>query len=317
MRALLKEIAQNPLAMFYAVLVHVALAAVLFFSLGWPHNPQPIAAKVNVVQAVAVNEKQILAELEKLKKAESLEKKKAEARLKKDEAHKRKLERQAREAKKKRQAEEKRLAKLKKQREKEASLKKDADKKRKAEDKKRKAEDKKRKAEQLKEQEKLERLKAEQVVLEKKRLAEETRLAELEVKRQQEKAAELKRAEDARKRREQEAAMRAEIAAEQVLIDAENQRRLDLLRGQYIAAITDKVERNWLKPPSVRAGLSCRVLVKQIPGGEVVDVQVSQCTGDESFRRSVEIAVKKSSPLPTPKDPRLFDREIIFNFNPQ
>ncbi|HFE31854.1 MAG TPA: hypothetical protein ENJ17_00935, partial [Gammaproteobacteria bacterium] len=89
MRELLKEIAQDPLAMFYAVLVHVVLAAVLFFSLEWNETPQPASPQVNIVQAVAVNEKQIQAELEKLKKAESLEKKKAEAQRKKEEARKR------------------------------------------------------------------------------------------------------------------------------------------------------------------------------------------------------------------------------------
>ncbi|HEX22522.1 MAG TPA: cell envelope integrity protein TolA [Chromatiales bacterium] len=321
MRDLLKEVAQDPLAMFYAVLVHVALAAVLFVSLDWHEIPQPASPKVNIVQAVVVSEKQVQAELEKLKKAESLEQKKAEAQRKKEEARKRKLEREMRETEKKRKAEERRLAQLKKEREAENRRKKEAEKKR-------KVEEKRLATKKAEEQKKLERMKAEQAALEKKRKVEEKRLAEMVVKRQQEKEAARKRAlaekeaarkraEEERKRREQEAAMRAEIAAEQAQLDAEKRRRLDSLRAQYIAAIAGKVERHWLKPPSARAGLSCKVRVKQIPGGEVIDVQVTQCTGDNTFRRSVETAVKKSSPLPMPKDPRLFEREIIFNFKPQ
>ncbi|MCF6210702.1 MAG: cell envelope integrity protein TolA [Gammaproteobacteria bacterium] len=311
MRELLKEVAQDPLAMFYAVLVHVALAAVLFVGLELHETPLPAASpKVNVVQAVAINEQQVQAELDKLKKAESQQQKTVEAQREKEETRKRKLEREMRETEKKRKAEEQRLTQLKKERETENQRQKEAEKKR-------KAEAKRLAAKKAEEQKKLERLKVEQAALEKKRQAEEKRLAEMAVKRQQEQEAARKRAEEESKRREREAAMRAEIAAEQAQLDAAKQRRLNSLRMQYIAAIAGKVERHWLKPPSARVGLSCKVRVKQIPGGEVVDVQVTQCTGDDTFRRSVEKAVKKSSPLPMPKDPRLFEREIIFNFKPQ
>jgi colicin import membrane protein len=89
------------------------------------------------------------------------------------------------------------------------------------------------------------------------------------------------------------------------------------LRGQYIADIQNKVERKWIKPPTARQGLSCQVAVKQIPGGEVIDVKVTKCIGDEVFRRSVENAVRRASPLPTPSDPALFDRELVFTFKPK
>jgi hypothetical protein len=56
------------------------------------------------------------------------------------------------------------------------------------------------------------------------------------------------------------------------------------LRTRYITDIQNKVERNWIKPPSATPGLSCKVAVKQIPGGEVINVRVTQCAGDEIFQ---------------------------------
>jgi colicin import membrane protein len=294
-RALLKEILQNPLAMTYAILVHVALAGVLFVSLEWTDLPTPVQHKVDVVKAVAVNEKQILAELDKLKKAEAKKKKQ-------EKAKQNKLDKQARDAKKKRQREEKRLAKLRKERE--------AEKKRQKKlQKQRNTEEKRLAAERTKKKKEVERLKREQVALEKKRIVEEKRLADAAAKR---KKLELKRRRDA-----EAAARRAEFAAEQQRLEAANQKRLNSLRGRYIADIQNKVERNWIRPASAKQGLKCKVAVKQIPGGEVIDVAVTQCVGDEVFRRSVEAAVYKASPLPRPSDPGLFDREIVFTFKPK
>ena len=155
----------------------------------------------------------------------------------------------------------------------------------------------------------MERLKAEQVALEKKRIAEEKRLADAAAKR--------KMLDEKRRRDDEAAARRAEFAAEQQRMDAANEKRLNSLRGRYIADIKNKVERNWIRPVSAKAGSSCKVAVSQIPGGEVVNVTVTQCIGDDIFLRSVEAAVYKASPLPRPSDPALFERQILFNFKPK
>jgi len=171
--------------------------------------------------------------------------------------------------------------------------------------------------------------------LEKKRKLEEQRLAKLRKEQEAEKKSQMKLAQEKEAKEKElerikserlaqekaladaEAKQKAEaIAREQAALDAERQKQLSSLRGQYIADITNKVERNWIKPASARQGLSCVVNVKQIPGGEVIDVRVTRCIGDEVFRRSVETAVRRSSPLPVPPDPSVFDREIEFNFKP-
>ncbi|MCF6259501.1 MAG: cell envelope integrity protein TolA [Gammaproteobacteria bacterium] len=292
---MLKEILKSPLAMVYAILVHVVLAGVLFISMEWTDLPTPAQPEVNIVKAVVVDESKVLAEMEKLKQAETKKEKQ-------ETAKQNKLDKQAREAEIKRQREEKRLAKLRKERE--------AEKKRQQKrQKERKAEEKRLAAEQAKKKKEVDRLKAEQVALEKKRIAEEKRLADAAAKR--------KMLDEKRRRDAEAAARRAEFAAEQQRLDADNRKRLDSLRGRYVADITNKIERSWIRPASAREGLSCKVAVSQIPGGEVINVTVTQCTGDDVFRRSVEAAVYKASPLPRPSDPALFERQILFNFKPK
>ena len=65
--------------------------------------------------------------------------------------------------------------------------------------------------------------------------------------------------------------------------------------------------------------MSCTLLVKMVPGGDVVDAKVIRSSGNVVFDRQAEIAVRKASPLPVPDDPRLFQqmREIQFIFDPQ
>ena len=70
MRAILKEILNDPRSMAYAIAVHVVLVVVLVVSLEWTDVPTPAQPQVDIVKAVAVDEKQVLAELEKIKQAE-------------------------------------------------------------------------------------------------------------------------------------------------------------------------------------------------------------------------------------------------------
>jgi colicin import membrane protein len=58
------------------------------------------------------------------------------------------------------------------------------------------------------------------------------------------------------------------------------------------------------------------VAVTLVPGGTVVAAVVEACNGDEAVRESLRAAVLKSSPLPLPKDPRLFERKLVLEFTP-
>jgi len=135
----------------------------------------------------------------------------------------------------------------------------------------------------------------------------------LEKKKADEAAAAKKAAEEkARQAREDE--LRRSMEAEE---------RTNALRSsdemqRWLGQIQARVQRAWIKPPSAQAGFECIVRVTQVPGGEVTSVRVDSCTGgDAALRQSVETAVYRASPLPTPSNPALFDRNLTITFKPE
>ena len=87
--------------------------------------------------------------------------------------------------------------------------------------------------------------------------------------------------------------------------------------ARWKAQIEARIQRAWIKPPSAQDGFECIVRVTQVPGGEVTGVHVDSCTGgDAALRESVENAVYRASPLPTPSNSALFDRNLILTFKP-
>ena len=137
--------------------------------------------------------------------------------------------------------------------------------------------------------------------------AERKRLEDIERQRA-ENERRRKEAQDAEERRQRD----VEMEAEQNRLDAMNAGAL----ARYQYALQQKIERNWIQPASAPPGLSCTVLVGQLPGGKVVSAVIESCNGDEAVRRSVEAAVYKASPLPEPEDPSLFERNLRFIFEP-
>lgn len=212
-----------------------------------------------------------------------------------------------------------------------AALDKEVKKLKAAEDKKRKqkeAAEKKKKAEAKRKAE-AERKAAEkkkQEAAKKKRLAEEKKKkAAAEKQRKAEEAA--KKAAAEKKRQAEEAARKkaeaekkkAEAAARQLELEAQYQAEQDLTEKQLImAAIQQKVDRNWLRPPGTPQNLSCEVRVRLGANGSVLLVSIIKSSGDVGFDRSVESAVSKADPLPMPTSPRLVSqfRDIRFVFKP-
>lgn len=166
----------------------------------------------------------------------------------------------------------------------------------------------------------LEEIRRQREEAERQRRLEAERLAQIEAQRRREEAERQQREQAAREQRE--AAER--LARERREGEAERQRagqegEIASLRAQYIAAIRAVVEANWLRPPTARAGLQCRVRVTQIPGGEVIAVNVipNRCNADEPTQRSVEQAVMRAQPLPFRGFESVFERQIEFNFAPE
>ena len=287
-----QAIRENPRAVFYAVLMHLVLLVLLVFSLDW--TPKAIKPGQNIP---------IQAELVDSSKLKAIEEKKKAEQNKVEQEKQRKLEQ---EKKKKAEAAASKKAEIEAKKKAEVERKKKADlaAKQKAEEKKKAEQARKKKTE-------AERKKKAEAEARKKAEADARKKAEAEKQRKAEQAAKEQAAAEARQR-EAEQAMQAQIAEEQAQAAATH------ALSQYIPYIQQKIQRNWIRPAGSPPGMSCLILVKLIPGGEVVDARVVRSSGDALFDRSVETAVLKASPLPLPEDPAMFKyfREINFNFNP-
>ncbi|MDH5485101.1 MAG: cell envelope integrity protein TolA [Gammaproteobacteria bacterium] len=285
------DIKNHPHAMLASIVLHLVLLVIVTVSLNSTTAPTlPAKKQVKTLQAVVVNAAQVDAELSKLKKTELNRKQKEEAR-------KKRLQDDAKKAQQQRRAEEKRLAELKRKQQQRDR----------AEKEKQKQLDKDR---QLK-QDELARL-------EKKRQAEQQKLAAIESRRKAQELEEQKKkqAAEAEIRRQAEEAELKRRMAEEEQRQAQLNTRLQALRAQYVLQIVAHVEKRWIQPAKLQQGWQCEVSVQQNALGDVTQVKMLRCTGDEAFRSSVERAIRRASPLPSPADPQAFDRHIQFIFKP-
>lgn len=126
-------------------------------------------------------------------------------------------------------------------------------------------------------------------------------------------AAKRKAEADARQRARREADLQARLADEERHTAAVSSGLLN----QYVGLLQARIERNWIRPPSARAGLKCTLHITQIPGGEVVNASLGDCNGDAVVKQSILDAVLRASPLPAPPDPSLFTRNLNIVFEPK
>jgi TonB family protein len=88
------------------------------------------------------------------------------------------------------------------------------------------------------------------------------------------------------------------------------------LRGEWVRAISDKVKRNWTRPPNTAPTAQCKVQIDQSPQGEILNVALVQSCGSRKIDDAVVNAVRKSSPLPAAPDPAIFEATVILSFVP-
>ncbi len=260
--------------------------------------PFPEAAPDVSIKATVVDEAMIEAEMRRLEEEDQRQEQLAQAeqaRIDELRRQREEAEQEAREAEERAQEEIQRLAAAAEEARRVAAE--EAEKRRAAEEER-----------QRKEEAERERL----AELERKRKAEEERLAKLEAEREAAEQREREAAE-ARRKAELEAELKAQLAAEERRRNAERSGAL----AQYIALIQQSVERNWIRPPEAAPGIECELLVRQIPGGEIADVQVGACNASPVVQRSIVNAVYKAAPLPEPADPSLFERNLRFVFQPE
>ena len=328
----MKFIKENWSAIIFTLLVHVVVLALFAVNIDFERKivkpAKPVAVQARIINGAAIDAE--------IKRQDELEKAKLDAEIQRQQD----LEDKALQAKKQREVEEKRLADLETERKKQIEI--DKQKKLEAD---KKAQDEKKKLSDLEakrkiEETRLEDIKKEQVATKKKAAEEEAkRVAAVEAKKKADLEAKIKadaerkkKAEElaAKKKKEAEAKRLAE-KVEATRLKNEQNRLLAEMAGEedfnnavdsgamnrYILSISQYIERNWRKPPSAREGLSCRLNVKQIPGGEVVEISFGTCNADEATKVSIEQAVFRASPFPEPEDSSLFTRELVIVFEPE
>ena len=107
----------------------------------------------------------------------------------------------------------------------------------------------------------------------------------------------------------QQQLLQQEIQREQAQVakarqTAQNQWVLD----QYKAQIIQAIQQQWIVPINANKSLSCILLIRLTSGGVVLSVTTLQSSGDYMLDRSARVAVFKASPLPVPQDSALFSR---------
>lgn len=87
------------------------------------------------------------------------------------------------------------------------------------------------------------------------------------------------------------------------------------LKARYAAALQEAILAKWTRPETVPVGARCRLVIRQLPGGQVMSAEVSSpCAYDEQGRRSIEAAVLKAQPLPFAGFESVFERNLTLNF---
>ncbi len=160
--------------------------------------------------------------------------------------------------------------------------------------------------------------------------------------RQRQEQAEQRRTEMQRQREQQLADLRRQRAEEQRKIDLAEERLRQLadararqasaaagtpppgnrgasdnaaLTEAYRQALMQAIRSNWTQPDNVSPTQVCKIVIRQIPPGEVIDAQVDpSCPYDEQGRRLVEAAVLKAQPLPYRGFEQVFNRTLTLNF---
>ena len=290
----MRELWQQTKAFSLAVAVHVLMAAmVVLGTMTWkPFKPPALTGMT--IEAVMVD-------------TGAIKQRREEARLEAEKAVAQQLEKDRREkelqARKERQERERQEAEAaEKQRQKDLALKK------RQEDLRiqalRKKQEQDRKEQAKKRQDELDEIRKKREEAARQRRIEEEKLKQLDARRQAEA--------EAQRQAIAEAEMQQKLASEQAEFRAG---QIASKGDEYYAAIQSQVTNNWLRPPTARPGLRCRLKIVQIPGGEVISAAIAgKCNADEATRRSLEAAVERAGTLPYRGFEEVFEREIDFIF---
>lgn len=120
--------------------------------------------------------------------------------------------------------------------------------------------------------------------------------------------------------------LREQVALEQKALEQDRRERAlqDLLARQQVDAraawqdkIRAKIRGNIILPQGLSGNPEAIFDVTLLPSAEVLTVRKRKSSGNMAYDEAVERAILKSSPLPRPEQPSLFERQLELRFRPQ
>jgi colicin import membrane protein len=102
---------------------------------------------------------------------------------------------------------------------------------------------------------------------------------------------------------------------DQLTRDAANARFKGI--AAWVDKVRDKIRGNIVLPPDIKGNPEALFLVTQLPTGEVLQARLVISSGHAGYDEAVLRAILKSSPLPKPDSPGLFERALKLTFRPK
>jgi colicin import membrane protein len=128
---------------------------------------------------------------------------------------------------------------------------------------------------------------------------------------------EEKRLAEVRDRQTREAeALKAQADRERLMAKQAADAMRTKANDAYIRSIQSKIKGNVLVPPDIAGNPEAIFDVVQLPTGEIIDTQLRKSSGVRAYDEAVQRAIIKSSPLPRPETPELFQRSLTLRFHP-
>ncbi len=152
--------------------------------------------------------------------------------------------------------------------------------------------------------------------IERERLEHEKKEAEKKKQDEQKRLAEARQAREAQDMKAQAEREKAARDAQQQALAAEATAR-SRAEADYIRRIQAKVRGNVTLPPDLVGNPEAIFEVVQLPTGEIIDATLKKSSGVRAYDEAVQRAIQKSSPLPRPDRPELFQRALTLKFRPQ
>jgi colicin import membrane protein len=147
-----------------------------------------------------------------------------------------------------------------------------------------------------------------------KKLAQQRKLAEEKKLAQEKKLAEQKALAAQRQAEAERAARVADL--QQSLREDERAAAASGALASWQSQLESRIQQRWIRPPTAQPGIDCVLNVSVVSGGDVTDVSLGQCNGDDAVRESIKNAVYAASPLPPPPNNIAFPHQLVIEFKP-